>query len=70
MFSEAFEDLRAGHIDGFRLQGWSQDVVIRLQVPDINSKMSHEYLYVESRFGKVPWMPTIVELFSTKYEVI
>ncbi len=30
--------------------------------------MTAPYLYVTSRFGKVPWMPTVIELFSEHWE--
>ena len=55
---------------GMRLPQWSEDVVVRVQVPDENSKMTAPYLYVESRFGKVPWKETMIELFSDKWELV
>lgn len=67
-FGDAFKQVRAGK--GMRLPAWSADVVIRQQVPDANSKMTAPYLYVESRFGKVPWKETMIELFSDKWEVV
>lgn len=66
-FGDAFNKVRRG--SGMRLPAWSEDVVIRCQHPDENSKMTHSYLYVESRFGRVPWKETVVELFSEKWEV-
>ena len=53
-----------------RLPHWKPDVRIMLQVPDEHSKMTHAYLYVESRFGCVPWVVTQVELLSEEWEVI
>ena len=53
-----------------RLPNWRGDVIIRVQVPDEHSKMTAPYLYVESRFGKVPWKETMIELFSDKWEVV
>ena len=53
-----------------RLPHWEEDVIIRAQYPDENSKMTAPYLYVESRFGKVPWKETMIELFSEKWEVV
>ncbi len=67
-FGEAFEQVKTGK--GMRLPAWSEDVVIRAQYPDEHSKMTAPYLYVESRFGKVPWKETMIELFSEKWEVI
>jgi len=55
---------------GMRLPAWSGDVIIRVQVPDENSKMTAPYLYVESRFGRVPWKETMIELFSEKWELV
>lgn len=55
---------------GMRLPSWSEDVVIRVQKPDEHSKMTAPYLYVESRFGRVPWKETMIELFSDKWELV
>ena len=55
---------------GMRLPSWSPDVVIRVQYPDENSKMTAPYLYVESRFGRVPWKETNIELFSNDWVVV
>lgn len=55
---------------GMRLPHWKEDVVIRIQFPDEDSKMSAPYLYVESRFGRVPWIPTQIELFSREWIVV
>ena len=57
-FGEAFEQVKKGK--GMRLLQWSPEVVIRAQYPDENSKMTAPYLYVESRFGRVPWKETII----------
>ncbi|WP_193062970.1 hypothetical protein [Oceanobacillus oncorhynchi] len=67
-FSQAFEQVKQGK--GMRLPRWSEDVVIRVQYPDEHSKMTAPYLYVESRFGKVPWKETYIELFSENWEVV
>ena len=56
--------------EGMRLPQWSDDVTIRVQRPDENSKMSAPYLYVESRFGMVPWKETMIEMFATDWEVV
>lgn len=53
-----------------RLPHWKPDVRIMLQVPDEHSKMTHAYMYAQSRFGCVPWNPTQVELLSEEWEVI
>jgi len=56
--------------EGMRLPQWRDDVTIRVQRPDEGSKMSAPYLYVESRFGMVPWKETMIEMFATDWEVV
>ena len=63
-FGKAFEEVKKGK--AMRLPQWSKDVVIK----DENSKMAAPYLYVESRYGRVPWKETMIELFSEEWEVI
>lgn len=67
-FGQAFEQTKKGY--GMRLPSWSKEVVVRAQYPDENSKMTAPYLYVESRYGRVPWKETMIELFSENWEVI
>lgn len=67
-FGEALE--AAKNRKGFRLPQWSKDVIVRVQFPDTKSLMSAPYLYVESRFGRVPWKETMIELFSEDWEVV
>lgn len=67
-FGQAFEEVKRGK--GMRLPQWKEDVVIRAQHPDAHSKMTAPYLYVESRFGKVPWKETMIELFSEEWLVV
>lgn len=67
-FGEALEAAKQGK--GMRLPKWSPDVVIRAQFPDEHSKMTAPYLYVESRFGRVPWKETMIELFAEDWEVV
>ena len=63
-------DVSNDNFKGMRLPAWSPDVVIRVQVPDEHSKMTAPYLYVESRFGRVPWKETMIELFSDQWELV
>jgi hypothetical protein len=67
-FGEAFEQVKLGF--AMRLPQWAEDVKIRAQYPDEYSKMTAPYLYVESRFGKVPWKETMIELFAENWEVV
>lgn len=67
-FSLALEAMKQGK--GARLPQWKEDVVIRVQWPDEHSKMTAPYLYVESRFGRVPWKETMIELFADNWQIV
>ena len=67
-FGLALEAMKKGK--GARLPKWSKDVIIRAQFPDEHSKMTAPYLYVESRFGRVPWRETFPEMFDDSWEVV
>ncbi len=67
-FGEALEEVKKGA--AMRLPSWEKDVRILAQYPDKNSKMTAPYLYVESRFGNVPWKETMIELFSEEWVVL
>lgn len=67
-FGKALEEVKNGK--GMRLPNWQEDVKILAQYPDANSKMTAPYLYAESRFDKVPWKETMIELFSTDWEIV
>lgn len=53
-----------------RLPHWKEDVSINVSEPGDCAAATHPFLYVKSRNGIVPWMPTVVELFSEEWEVI
>lgn len=55
---------------GMRLPSWKEDVIIKCQMPDENSKMTAPYLYVESRFCRVPWKETMIEMFSKEWQLV
>ncbi len=67
-FGQAMEFMKDG--EKVRLPYWSEEVFISIQLPDENSKMTAPYFYVTSRFGLVPWIPTMIEMFSTKWETV
>ena len=69
-FGIALTMLQDGLCEGIRLPKWDDSVVIKMQTPDENSKMTHPYLYVESRYGCVPWKETMVELFAENWELV
>ena len=55
----------------FTRAGWNgKNMYIELQRPDEHSKMTSPYLYVDSRFGKVPWKETFPEMFDCRWEVV
>lgn len=54
-----------------RLPHWSEDVRIVLQQPsEDGSGMTYPYLYAESKYGRVPWKETFVELLAHCWEVM
>ena len=69
-FGQAFDAVRDGKAMAMRLPKWSEDVRIKAQYPVDSSEMTAPYLYVESRFGRVPWKETMIELFSEEWEVV
>ena len=66
-FGQAIVAMKKGK--GVRLPKWSPDVFISIQSPDENSKMTAPYFYVTSRFGLVPWIPTMIEMFSEEWAI-
>ena len=70
-FGEAIMQLQAeGDSEVYiRIDKWKEDVKVKIQWPDKNSKMTAPYLYVESRYGMVPWIPTQIEMLSEVYDV-
>ena len=70
-FGEAIMQLQAeGDSEAYiRIDKWKEDVKVKIQWPDKQSKMTAPYLYVESRYGMVPWIPTQIEMLSEVYDV-
>lgn len=68
-FGDALDEIRYGQA-AMRLPQWLPDVLIQYQSPDEFSKMTAPYLYVESRYGRVPWIPTMIELLSTEWNIV
>ena len=64
------KEKKNGECYGMRLPEWESDVVIRVQFPDKYDKMSAPYLYEESRFGRVPWKETYIELFAENWQLV
>lgn len=76
-FGKAFELVKqnGGTMHGMRLPQWEPDVIIKAWMPyrsdgtEDPREMTAPFLYVESRFGRVPWKETMIELFSEEWEV-
>ena len=66
-FEEALKAMKDGK--SIRLSQWKEDVYISIQTPDNNSKMTAPYMYVTSRNGKAPWIPTQIEIMSNQWEI-
>ena len=66
-FGDALDAMRRGK--AVRLPKWSPEVKIQIQFPDEHSKMTAPYMYVESRFGRVPWNPTQIEILSEEWQI-
>ena len=66
-FGIALELLKKGY--SIARMYWSEDVFLSMQVPDEHSKMTHPYIYVTSRFGRVPWCITHVEMLANDWFV-
>lgn len=83
-FGEALEWVKSGK--GMRLPSWKEDVIVRCFFPTKEESGTTEdgksayynhptfitapYLYVESRFGRVPWKETMIELFAENWEIV
>lgn len=62
-FGQALQFILAGQ--DARLPTWSPEVRIKLHHPElVAEKMTAPYLYVESRHGRVLWLPTQIEILS------
>lgn len=67
-FGQAIEALKKGQ--RVALPYWGKDVFISMQFRDEHSKMTHDYLYVTSRFGLVPWVATQIEILSEDWVIL
>ena len=73
-FGKAFDYIRQDENHYMRLPSWKPDVKIRVWFPwptekDNKREMTAPFLYVESRFGRVPWKETMIELFSEDWNI-
>ena len=68
-FGKAFDYIRQDENHYMRLPSWRSDVKIKVKKPEECSLMTAPFLYVESRFGRVPWKETMIELFSEDWNI-
>ena len=66
-FENALREVKEDQKAGMRLPTWSPDTCVKVCFPENNDC---RYLYIENRFGKVPWIPAYPEIFSNNWEVI
>ena len=69
-FSEAFTAIREDGAKAMRLPKWNNDVRVKVQNLDGTLCNTHPYLYVESRFVRLPCIPNYVEMFSKDLEIV
>ena len=67
-FGKALERVKLG--GGMRLPNWKTEAMVKCKYPQPGSDMTMPYLYIENRYGRVPWKENIVELFSNEWEVL
>jgi hypothetical protein len=74
-FEDALKEVKQGK--SIRLSHWEEDVFVKVQYPherpfkssNESDNITFPYLYVEMKSSKVIWMPSIVELFYTDWEI-
>ena len=66
-FEEALKAMKNGK--STRLSQWKEDVYISIQRPEQGDQMTAPYMYVTSKNGKVPWIPTQIEIMSNQWEI-
>ena len=65
------EDVDKGNNEyGIRISTWSEGIVIKIQTPDTNSKMTRRYLYKNHEGKNVPWVPNNEFIFNRLWEVV
>lgn len=55
---------------GIRIRTWPEGIVIRIQTPDANSKMTKRYLYKNHEGKNIPWVPNNEFIFNHFWEVV
>lgn len=65
-FGEGLQKVFEGK--SIRLSYWEEGYKVKAQYPDTGSKMTTTYLYLDSLYIRVPWIPTQTEIFSNYWE--
>jgi hypothetical protein len=72
-FGEALHELKAGR--NVAREGWNaKGIFIRMQISDVNSKMTRPYLYINTTDSDskqkvvVPWLPGQSDIFAEDWE--
>ena len=68
-FGKATDLIKTNNGFFMRLPQWKDDVGIYVQRYNKNYEMTAPYFYVASRFGTVPWIPTMIEMFSDEWVI-
>lgn len=55
---------------GIRIRTWTEGIVIRIQTPDANSKMTKRYLYKNHEGKNIPWVPNNEFIFNHFWELV
>lgn len=71
-FGSAFNKLRTLEPGkyGMRLSTWEAEALVKIQMPDDNSYMTEPYLYKETKYNRIPWVPTQEEMFSNEWSIV
>jgi hypothetical protein len=69
-FGEAIGYLKKG--DSVARRGWNgKDMWLKLQTPDVNSKMNLPYIYMSTATGElVPWLASQTDMLAEDWIVI
>ena len=68
-FSKAFDLAKQGH--GVKRSLWpDKEVIVKVQYPDENSKMTEPYLYMEKRNKRFPLDLSCESLFAEDWELV
>ncbi len=77
-FSEALQHLKAR--ERVARSGWDKGIFIELQVPDVHSKMTSPYIYIDTTGlqtnnpdalkSRVPWLASQTDLLASDWVLV